>query len=422
MLYGVGVMVGAGIYVLVGKVAGIANNGVWISLLLAAAAALPTGLAYAELSSRHPRSAGEAVFVERAGGAQVLSFLVGYLILASGVASVAAVSHGFADYLSALLGIDDADPLLIVAFLVVLTLINHLGIEESTWVNVTCTVVSVGALIAISIAGASTWGAVDLLDVDVEGSDAGAVGAVIAGSALSFYAYIGFEDICNVAEEVRHPERTIPRAIISSVAITAVLYALVGITVVSAVPASTLAASDVPLAVVWERVLPGVSVHWLELVALFAVTNTALFNLIMASRIVYGMAQAGLVPATFGHVHAKRRSPTAGVLLAFALALTVALTGVLQVLAEATAAIILVAFFAVNLSLIVIRKKGVPADDPKKAHFEVPLFVPIVGMAIVAYMVVQFSLGAYLRFGALVAFGALLYALARRGRISTDET
>src|SRR5690606_7843543 len=177
-----------------------------------------------------------------------------------------------------------------------------------------------------------------------------------------------------------------------------------------------LSASRVPLVVVAERLLPGWSTWWLSVVALLAVTNTALFNLIMASRLLFGMAREGWAPAPFGRVHAERRTPTWGVAAAFLLATGFALTGVLQVLAEATNVIILTAFFAVNLSLVVIRVRRVAPDDLGAPPFRVPLFVPVLGMITTAYLALRFSAGAYARAGGLLLFGLALHLAHRLSR------
>lgn len=419
-IYGVGVMVGAGIYVLIGKVAETSGNATWLAMTVAALVALPTGLSYAELSSRYPRSAGEAVFVDRAFATPWLSFVVGFVILASGITSVAAVSHGFAYYFAqAVPGSALSAASVILLFLGALTWINHRGIRESTWLNVLCTVVSVGALLVLVAAGASSWGTADLLDASilsidrVDPTDRGWSTAVIAGAALSFYAYIGFEDICNVAEEVKAPHHAIPRAILLSLLVTAVLYASVGVTAVSVVGVEELARSDVPLALVAERLFPAHATGWLSWIALFAVTNTALFNLIMGSRILYGMGNANLIPRFFARIHPARQTPTWGIVTMSTLALVVALTGFLKVLAEATSSLILSAFFAVNLSLLVVHLRKIPPDDPDKTYFRAPVVIPILGMATTGYLVGQFSSGAYLRAATLAALGLALYLMAR---------
>ncbi len=408
--YGVGVIVGAGIYVLIGKIAGIAGNAVWLVFVASAVVALPTGLSYAELASRYPKSAGEAVYADRAFGRGSVSFLVGFLILASGIASTAAVSHGFAYYLGEFVTLSRVG--VITFFLLALTVLNYRGIQESTWVNIICTTVSVGALVVLVILGIPQWGGVDYLEIGLPGgTPTGSLTLVLSGAALAFFAYLGFEDICNVAEEVRQPKKTIPRAILLSVLITSLLYVGVGLTVVSAVPAADLAASDVPLALVAQKLLPALSTRWISFVALFAIFNTGLLNMIMASRILYGMGRAGWIPSYFGKVHPKRQTPVLGVIIAFLLAWVLAVTGFLKVLAEATNTIILSAFFFVNLSLLVVKLRKRPADDNTQDHFQVPLFVPILGIAITAYLVSQFSAGAYLRSLGLVAVGGLLYAV-----------
>ncbi|MCA9637139.1 MAG: amino acid permease, partial [Myxococcales bacterium] len=318
---GVGVMIGAGIYVLIGEIIGLVGGGAWLAFVAAALAALPTGLAYAELASRYPRAAGEAVFVDRAFGRPLLTFIVGFVVLSSGVTSVAAVSHGFAAYLGDLIG-DPlglgalAAPLAIVLFLVALSALNHRGIAASTRLNTICTVASVAGLVILIAAGIPRWGSVDLWTIGAvadgtgAGVEQGSLAVILGGAALAFYAFVGFEDLCNVAEEVQAPSRTIPRAILLSMAIAAVVYVGVAITAVSAVPAAELASSPVPLVRVWERLLPGLSSAWLALVALFATTNTALVNLIMGSRVLFGMGRDGWIPALFARVDRRRATPT----------------------------------------------------------------------------------------------------------------
>ena len=431
-LQGVGVIIGAGIYVLVGTIAATVGNGVWLALLGAAVAALPTGLSYAELASRYPRSAGEAVYVERAFGREWLSFLVGFAVLASGVASTAAVSHGFATYLGDLLAIDRRLHLLTIAlFLAALTWLNHRGIREAAWVNASCTIASLTGLVVLVIAGLETWGTVDPWTIAPPGSGSGsgsgsevALSALLAGAALAFYAYIGFEDMCNVAEEVEGAERAIPRAILLSLAITTVVYVLVGLTVVNAVPVAELVASDVPLMLVAERLLPSWNPAWLGVIALLAVVNTALFNLIMGSRILYGMGAQGLLSPRFAWTHPRRKTPTLGVLVTFVLALAFALTGVLRVLAEATNTVVLAAFFSVNLALLVVKRRRIAPDDASVRHFSVPWVVPVLGLVSTAYLATQFSPGAYVRAAGLVAVGGVLHVLHRwsRGRGAADDS
>lgn len=419
-LYGIGVMVGAGIFVLVGEVVALAGAGAWMAFVGSAVAALPTALSYAELSSRYPRSAGESVFAKRAFDSDAVAFLVGYLVLASGIASTAAVSHGFADYLASLLPTTSSLRIgAITLFLAGLSLLNYRGIAEATWLNVACTIASITALATLSLAGLPRWGSVDLLDVyaPAESGPRGATAAWLAATALSFYAFIGFEDLCNVAEEVNRPSHTMPRAILGALALATLVYVGVAVTAVSVVPPAVLAESRVPLVLVAEELVPSWPRAWLPIVALLAVTNTALFNLIMCSRLLYGMGRNGWIPQAFASIDPRRQTPVRGVVAAFVLATGFAVTGVLTVLAEATNAVLLAAFLLVNLSLVVIRHRGIPADDPTTSPFRAPAVAPYLGIAITAYLATRFSAGAYTRAAALLAIGAALYALAR-GRSS----
>lgn len=420
-LHGVGVMVGAGIFVLVGEVAGHAGTATWLAFIAASLAALPTGLSYAELASRYPRSAGEAVFAARAFDRSGVSFVVGFLVVASGLMSTAAVSHGFAEYAHVLLG-STAIPraALIVAFLGALSIINDRGIRQSTWLNAALTSVSVLALLAIAFAGVGEWGRgpepVLPTTFDV------APVAILSAAALAFYAFIGFEDICNVAEETRAPSRTIPRAVLLSLGISAALYAVVTLTALSVVPAAELASHPAPLTLVAERVFPWVTSWWIAVVAILAVTSTALFNLIMASRVLLGMARSGWLPAALGNVGTRTRTPRLSIAVAFGFAVILALTGVLGVLAEATNVIILLAFVAVNVSLLAIRIRKVAPDQDAGPTFRVPLVVPILGVGLNLLLLAQLSWPAYARAAVLIGVGVVLHLIVRAGREPSEPS
>jgi amino acid transporter len=412
-LYGVGVIVGAGIFVLVGEVAGEAGAASWFAFLGASLAALPTGLAYAELASRHPQSAGEAVFAARATARPFVAFVVGFLVVASGLMSTAAVSHGFVQYARVAFDVPSIpSAVLLVGFLGALSFLNARGMRESTWVNGVCTVASILALVGLVIAGASHLG--DAAPQLLEAPSRVPAAAILSAGALAFYAFIGFEDICNVADETRQPSRTIPRAILLSLAISTALYVLVTLTALSVVSADDLAAHSAPLALVSERLLPGISSRWLAGVAVLAVINTALFNLIMASRVLYGMARNGWLPAALGKVGHRRRTPLRAVALSFVLAVAFALTGLLGVLAQATNVLILLAFAAVNLSLVVIRVRKVPPDPDAGRVFRLPIVVPILGVLFTGVMLTQLSAGAWLRAAGLLIVGILAHLVVRR--------
>jgi amino acid transporter len=301
---------------------------------------------------------------------------------------------------------------LVVGFLGVLSLVNDRGMRESTWVNGVCTVASILALVGLAIAGASHWGEAvpELLEAPLRVP----ASAMVSAGALSFYAFIGFEDICNVADETREPSRTIPRAILLSLAIATVLYVVVTVSALSVVSADELASHSAPLALVSERLLPSISSRWLAGIAVLAVINTALFNLIMASRVLFGMARNGWLPAQLGAVGARNRTPRRAIAVAFVLAAAFALTGLLGVLAEATNVIILLAFTAVNVALVVIRLRRVPPDADAGRVFRVPIVVPIVGALLTVALLTQLSAGAWLRAAGLVAVGLLGHVIVRR--------
>lgn len=410
--YGVGVIVGAGIYVLVGEVVAGVGAAAWLAFLAAAVAAVPTALAYAELASRYPESAGEAAFAARAFGRDDVSFVVGFVVMASGVTSVATVAHGFVGYLRALGNASLPDAAVVAGFIALLSLVNARGIREATWLNAFCTIASVAGLVALVIAGAPT--ALEHLPAIAAAPARVPASALLGTIALCFYAFIGFEDLCNVAEEARAPSRSIPRAVLWSVAIASVLYVLVAVTAVAVVPPSELAGAGAPLTLVSARVLPDVWPGWLALVAIFAVTNTALFNLVMASRVVYGMSRRGLLPAGLARVDPRSLTPLRAVGLTFVLALVLALTGALAELARATNVVILTAFAAVNTSLIVVRLRRVPTDVPPADVFSVPLVVPALGLATTISLLALQSAGAFARAAVLVALGVVLHAVARR--------
>ncbi len=373
--YGTGDILGAGIYALIGEIAGIAGAASWVSFGVALGVASLTALAYAELGSRFPRSGGESFFCHEAFGREWLSLLVGWLVLASGVVSLATVSRAFARYLQELLPAFEVWHLVPV-FLLLLTAINFWGMRQSSLANIFCTLVEVAGL--LFVIGVALWAlgsgerAVEPADaVEANGTD---WVAVFQGGALAFFAFIGFEDMINVAEEVKRPEKTLPAAIATALCVAGVIYVVVAFVAVRIVPPQELAGAPGPLVEVVRRAAPALPAGWFTPVALFAVANTGLLNFIMGSRLIYGMADQGLLPSWFARVHATRQTPWAGIVTVLALAMTLALSGDLAFLAGTTSCVILAVFLSVNVSLLVIRwRRGAAADT-----FRVPLAVPLV--------------------------------------------
>jgi APA family basic amino acid/polyamine antiporter len=413
-LYGLGSMLGAGIYGLIGQAAGQVGNAVWLAFVVALVAALLTALSYASLGSRYPRAAGAAYVTERAFGLPLLSFVVGLALVCSGLTSVATQSRVFAANLAVLFNLESI-PLwwLALGFLLVLAGIVFRGIRESMWVNVLCTLVEASGLILVVAVGLSYWGSVDLLEMPPAAVDQGEWLILMQGAVLTFFAFIGFEDTLNVAEECRDPQRTIPLGLILAMSMAAVLYIAIAVTAVSVVPWAELAAAPGPITEVVRRAAPLIPPIVFTGITLFAVANTALVNYITASRLIYGMAHQGLLPLRFGDVHAERRTPHIAILALFLVAMPLALFGTIAELAAATVLLLLLVFAVVNAALFVLKRR--PGE--KHGYFEIPLAVPALG-ALVCLVLVVVRVGtgdwrAPAIAGVLLLGAVLIYALVR---------
>lgn len=421
MLYALGSMLGSGIYALIGKAAGITGNAVWLSFLVALVAALLTAMSYASLGSRYPHAGGAAYATQRAFAIPILSFVVGLALVCSGLSSVATQSKVFAANIAALTG-NDSIPVAWIAlgFILLLTGIVFRGIQESMWVNVLCTLIEASGLLIVIAAGVSYWGSADLLAKPPEKQDASLIHLVMLGSVLTFFAFIGFEDTINVAEEVRDPQRTIPRALIMATGVAAVLYIAVAITAVSVVPAQDLAAAPAPLGAVLQKAAPSFPVGVMVFITLFSVGNTALVNYVTASRLIYGMARQGLLPERFGDIHASRQTPHIAILALLAVLVPLALAGSIKDLAESTVLLLLFVFTVVNASLAVLqRRRGEPTGA-----FEIPPFVPVLG-AIVCAILIAFRIAtgtwqAPVIAGVLIAGILAIYAVLRPKPVAAD--
>jgi amino acid transporter len=413
-LYGLGSMLGAGIYGLIGQAAGQVGNAVWLAFVVALVAALLTSLSYASLGSRYPRAAGAAYVTERAFGLPLLSFVVGLALVCSGLTSVATQSRVFAANLAVLFNLESV-PLwwLALGFLLVLAGIVFRGIRESMLVNVLCTLVEASGLILVVAVGLSYWGSVDLLEMPPAAVDQGEWLILMQGAVLTFFAFIGFEDTLNVAEEVREPERTIPLGLVLAMSMAAVLYIAVAVTAVSVVPWQELAAAPGPITEVVRRAAPLIPPIVFTAITLFAVANTALVNYVTASRLIYGMAHQGLLPLRFGDVHAERRTPHIAILALFFVAMPLALFGTIAELAAATVLLLLLVFAVVNAALFVLKRR--PGE--KHGYFEIPLAVPAFGalvcLALVAVRVGTGDWRAPAIAGVLLLAAVLIYAALR---------
>jgi APA family basic amino acid/polyamine antiporter len=391
---GVGIILGAGIYVLIGEVAGRGGNAVWVSFLMAGAMAFLIGLSYAELASAFPRAGADYEYTRRALGLRP-AFVVGWLIVIGNVVAAAAVALGFASYFNTFWDIGLRPVALIT--LAVATVVAFYGIRESLWTSIALTVVEAGGLVFIIAIGLPHVG-----DVDLTETASGATG-LFAGAALVMFAFIGFEQIATLAEETRDPTRVIPRALLLAIAITTALYLLVALAAVSVLGWEALSSSEAPLAAVADDVLGGRAEELIAVVALFATANTVLLLLVAASRLIYGMASTGSLPRFLAWVHPGMRTPARAIVLSLVVSGGFALSGDIGLVAGATNFAVFIGFGAVNISLIVLRFTH--PDTPRP--FRLPLNIgrlpvlPVVALVFVGFMM------AYLSHGALLVGGAL---------------
>lgn len=370
-LYGLGTVLGAGIYVLIGEVAGRAGLYAPLSFVLAAVISSLTAFSFAEMASRFPKSAGEAVYVLEGFGRKELSLLVGLMVGAAGIISAAAIAQGFAGYFESFVAVPHGPT--VAVLIVALTVLACWGIAESVMVAAIITLVEASALIVVIALGLGPAVTTPVVQ------DAGALPAfsaiaILSGAVLAFYAYIGFEDMVNVAEEVRDASRTIGRAITVVVIFTTLIYTAVAFVAVRTVPVAELANSDAPMALIFAR-LSSFPPEAMSLVAMLAVVNGALIQTIMAARVAYGLADAGLLPRALARVNQFTRTPVLATVVVGALVMTAAFLLPLVTLAEITSALILIIFTLVNLSLILVKRRG-PAPE---GAWEVPVIVPILG-------------------------------------------
>lgn len=383
-LYGVGVTVGAGIYVLVGEAARVAGAAAPLSFILAALVVAPTAFSFGELSSRLPRSAGEAVYVGEAFGSVGLVRLVGLLVAAVGIISAAAVAIGAAGYLREFVDVPRAATTL--ALILLLGAVVAWGVVQSMAVAVAISLFEVGALIWIVVVGAPAIA--DPLAPIQAAWPQGGVQWLGVGAAMLFavFAFVGFEDIVNMAEEVKAPERTVPWAIALTLFITTALYLAVVFVAVAVVAPEDLAVQEAPLAHVYA-VATGRDPAPVSAIAVGSTLNTVLIQMLMASRVLYGMARERALPAWLGRVSPATRTPLPATFLVVAVVAALAVLLPIGGLARATSAIILVVFTTVNLALVRIKLRGGAAPA-----FAVPLWVPAAG-AVLGGTVFLFELG-----------------------------
>ncbi len=373
-LYGLGVTVGAGIYVLVGATADIAGPFAAFSFVVAALVVSLTALSYAELATRFPVSAGEAAYVEAGFRKRWMAVFVGLAVAASGIVSASAVAIGAASYLHALTGF--AIPVLTISVVLIMGLIALWGITESVFVAAVITIIEIAGLLFVIGWGMSIQ---DRQGYEISSMlpplEIDAWRGIFAASLLAFFAFVGFEDMANVAEEVKDPVRTIPKAILLTLVLAAVLYLGTSMTVLLVVPIDVLSTSAAPLALVFSNA-PEVIKQGFSAVAIVATVNGVLIQMIMASRVIYGLADRDHLPKDLAIVPKATQTPVVATLLVVATIVLLTQTIPIGTLAERTSQIVLGVFVLVNVSLILLKMK----PDEAAKHFRVPLVVPILGV------------------------------------------
>lgn len=378
---GVGIIIGAGIYVLIGEATAQAGAAVWLGFLLAAVVCALTALSYAELASMFPTAAAEYEYTRQAFP-KWLALVVGWVMVAGLVIAAAAVSLGFARYLQQFVEIEHRTAAAgLLAFVVVVALA---GIKRSSQLIVVLSTLQVGGLLLIVWIGAPHIGDRDLLQ-------ANSAGGVLGAAALVFFAFIGFDEVITLSEETKDPTRTVPRALLAALGISVLLYVAVAIAAVSVLGAGELAASERPLAAVVEHAAGGRGADTVAVLALVATTNTTLLAVTAASRLSYGMARAGGLPRGLAAVGRWTRTPWRAVILAGAAAALLVTSGDVAYIASVTDFAVYVVFLAVNGTVIVLRVRRPESSRPFRTPWAVRRLpvLPALAIASVALMLTQ---------------------------------
>jgi len=361
IFFGVGSILGAGIYTLIGKIAGWSGNMIWLSFLIASVTALCTAFSYAELSAAFPKAGGEFEYAKRAFGKKTGVFL-GILISTNGVISGATVSLGFAGYLSGLIGVN----LFLAAFgiIALIFFVNISGIKESSWVNIVFTLIELSGLFLVIYVAFPSIGKINYTELPASGMN-----GLLKASALAFFAYIGFEEIVKLAEETKNPEKNIPRALFSASVIVIVVYSLVAISVVSVIAYDELGKSSSPLADVIDTKFGRTGVIIISIIALFSTSNTILSNMLGSSRVLLSMSKETTLLKRFASISKNRKTPVAALVLILITMCGFALIGKIETVAMIANVFIFITFIVVNLSVIVLRFKDKKSERP----FRIPI-------------------------------------------------
>ncbi|MCV9938506.1 APC family permease [Boseaceae bacterium BT-24-1] len=383
LLFIVGDILGTGIYALTGQVAKQVGGVVWLPFLVAFVVAMITAFSYLELVTKYPRAAGAALYAHKAFGVHFITFIVAFAVMCSGITSASTASRAFAANMSQAFGLNLAGgigiTLLGLAFMAIVAAVNFRGVGESVKANVVLTCVELTGLLIVIFVGlwaiAAGQGDVSRITQFKPAADGGMFWPVIAATTLAFFAMVGFEDSVNMAEETKDPTRIFPKILLAGLVITGVIYVLVSISAITLVSPEQLGEGETPLLKVVAAGAPNFPIWIFGFITMFAVANSALINMLMASRLVYGMSREHVLPPALGKVHPTRRSPYIAIgfttLLAFAL---ITFVGEVPALGGTTALLLLCVFTVVNIAVLVLRK-----DTVEHEHFRTPTILPIIG-------------------------------------------
>lgn len=417
LLFIVGDILGTGIYALTGQVAKQVGGVVWLPFLVAFIVAVITAFSYLELVTKYPRAAGAALYTHKAFGIHFVTFIVAFAVMCSGITSSSTASRAFAANMSSAFGLNMSPTgvaATALAFMALVAVVNFRGVGESVKANVVLTCIELTGLLIIIFIGLWAIGAGqgDVSRVtQFKAAEGGSMfWPVIAATTLAFFAMVGFEDSVNMAEETKDPVRYFPRVLLAGLAITGVIYVLVSISAITLVAPEQLSEGEAPLLKVVQAGAPNFPIWIFGFITMFAVANSALINMLMASRLVYGMSREHVLPPVLGKVHATRKTPYMAIifttLLAFGL---ITFVGQVPALGGTTAFLLLAVFTIVNVAVLVLRR-----DKVGHKHFRSPTFLPILGALCCGFLVgpwtgrdvVQYKIA-----GILIAVGVVLWVI-----------
>ncbi|MEF7617560.1 APC family permease [Aquincola sp. MAHUQ-54] len=416
LLFIVGDVLGTGIYALTGQVAKEVGGVVWLPFVVAFAVAVVTAFSYLELVTKYPKAAGAALYAHKAFGIHFVTFIVAFAVMCSGITSASTASRAFAANLSQAfdLGFEGGLGITLVGlgFMALVAAVNFRGVSESVKFNVLLTCVELSGLLVIIFIGMSAIlggeGDVSRITQFSAAGDRGAFWSVIAATTLAFFAMVGFEDSVNMAEECKDPVRHFPKVLLAGLVITGLIYVLVSISAITLVAPDKLGEGETPLLQVVQAGAPGFPLEVFGVITMFAVANSALINMLMASRLVYGMSREHVLPPVLGKVHAVRRTPYFAIgfttLLAFGL---ITFVGEVPALGGTTALLLLCVFTVVNVAVLVLRR-----DPVEHKHFRTPTWLPVLGALSCGFLVGPWTGRALVQYqiaGVLLGIGVVLW-------------